>query len=251
MGVKTSAKVWDWSKSTCNHRLVMLALADFCDDHDECFPGVARIAKKCRISERTTQRCFRDLADMGELQVLEKLGMKTNGGATNRFRLILKGGDKSGVKGGDNPGIKVVTNTAKGGDTAMSPEPSVEPSVNHQRFASQTEVVEAKAKTRREVFEEFQTIWNTELKGILPEIKVYSEKRAMAHATRLMNPDWRTHWRAALEKIPSCPFLIGENDRKWKADAEFFLRPDTVAKIIEGKYDGPTVDPNDWWKKHY
>lgn len=132
MGVKTTSKVWEWSESTGTNRLVMLALSDFCDDHDECFPGVARIAKKCRISERTAQRCFRELESIGELEVLEKLGMKTNGGATNRFKLNLKGGDKSGKRenqGGDTGGRKVVTSGVKGGDTAMSPESSGEPSV--------------------------------------------------------------------------------------------------------------------------
>ncbi len=134
MGVKTTSKVWEWSESTGTNRLVMLALADFCDDCDECYPGVARIAKKCRISERTAQRAFRELTEIGELEVLEKLGVKTNGGATNRFKLILKGGDKSGkreIEGGDKSGAKVVTNGVKGGDSVVTRtirEPSVKPS---------------------------------------------------------------------------------------------------------------------------
>src|SRR5687768_4514358 len=117
MGVKTTSKVWEWSESTGTSRLVMLALSDFCDDLDECYPGVARVAKKCRISERTAQRCFRELEELGELKICEKLGAKTNGGATNRFKLILKGGDKSGkrdVEGGDTGGQKVVTSEVKG-----------------------------------------------------------------------------------------------------------------------------------------
>lgn len=106
-------------------------------------------------------------------------------------------------------------------------------------------------KKGRALFEDFKAYWNTTLGTHLPEIRLYSDKRAKAFATRIMNPEWRDHWKEAIDKIPSCPFLLGENDRKWKADAEFFLRPDTVAKIIEGKYDGPQEDPNNWWKKHY
>ena len=33
--------------------------------------------------------------------------------------------------------------------------------------------------------------------------------------------------------------MIGKNDRGWKADIEFFLRPDSIAKILEGKYGTP------------
>ena len=33
------------------------------------------------------------------------------------------------------------------------------------------------------------------------------------------------------------PFLIGKNDRKWKADIDFLLRIDKATSILEGKYD--------------
>ena len=131
MSVKISAKVWEWSQSEGTDRLVMLALSDFCDDDGMCYPGVARIAKKCRISERSVQRAFLSLTKLGELSIEQKAGIHTNGGATNRFILTLSGGVKltGGMQGGDIHGTKVVTNGVKGGDTAMSPDPSGDPSV--------------------------------------------------------------------------------------------------------------------------
>ena len=110
----------------------MLALSDFCDDDGICYPGVARIAKKCKISERSVQRAFQSLTKLGELSIEQKAGIHTNGGSTNRFTLMLNGGVKltGGVQGGDIRGQKVVTNRVKGGDTAMSPDPSVDPSVD-------------------------------------------------------------------------------------------------------------------------
>jgi hypothetical protein len=36
--------------------------------------------------------------------------------------------------------------------------------------------------------------------------------------------------------LPQLPFMQGANDRGWIADADFFLRPDAVLKISEGKY---------------
>jgi len=44
----------------------------------------------------------------------------------------------------------------------------------------------------------------------------------------------------AIEIAAKTPFCLGKNDRGWKADFEFLLRPDSIAKILEGKY-GPTT----------
>lgn len=40
----------------------------------------------------------------------------------------------------------------------------------------------------------------------------------------------------ALEALPRCRFLLGENDRGWKADLDFFVRPNSITRILEGKY---------------
>lgn len=200
MGVKTTSKVWEWSESTGTNRLVMLALADFCDDCDECFPGVARIAKKCRISERTAQRAFKELAEIGELEVLEKLGMKTNGGATNRFKLTLKGGDKSGkreVKGGDSPGAKVVTNGVKGGDTAMSPESSGEPSVKPPEVTKGKRTL---SKATREEVEAFTlTLGLTTKDG---EFMFYNFEEK----------GWGKNWKMAVQKWKAAGWLPSQKE---------------------------------------
>ena len=36
--------------------------------------------------------------------------------------------------------------------------------------------------------------------------------------------------------VPMQRWLMGDNDRSWKADLDFFIRPDTITKIREGKY---------------
>lgn len=40
----------------------------------------------------------------------------------------------------------------------------------------------------------------------------------------------------AFSRIPATPFLLGENDRGWKANLDFFLQPASFTKIIEGTY---------------
>lgn len=72
----------------------------------------------------------------------------------------------------------------------------------------------------------------------LPRVVNLSEKRRTLIRSRWRDPHWRTAWKEALAKVSACPFLLGENDRGWRANFDWFLRPDTVTKITEGAYDG-------------
>ena len=114
------------SKSEGNARLVMLALADNADEEGACWPAIPTIAHKARVSERTVQRCLRELAESGELVV----AIGGGGRASNHYQLVMSSGDNlspleeprgdnltplKGPRGdsSDTPGV-----------TAVSPEPS-------------------------------------------------------------------------------------------------------------------------------
>ena len=68
----------------------------------------------------------------------------------------------------------------------------------------------------------------------------WTDKRRKALTARWRDLFWRDNWEAALERAGPSAFLRGANDRTWAIDLEFFLRPDTVTKILEGKYDNRT-----------
>ena len=65
-----------------------------------------------------------------------------------------------------------------------------------------------------------------------------TDKRKTAIKARWRDQYWRDNWQAALELGSTRSFLLGDNDRGWKIDIDFFLQPDTVTKIMEGKYAG-------------
>jgi hypothetical protein len=83
--------------------------------------------------------------------------------------------------------------------------------------------------------------WNM-VDGIT-QCRSLTNKRRQAIAARWKEEFWRINWQKALEKIAKLPALHGKNDQNWVADIDWFLRPDTVARVIEGKYDNwkPTV----------
>ena len=66
--------------------------------------------------------------------------------------------------------------------------------------------------------------------------RIFGDTRRNHTRVRLADSDWR--WREALAKFP-LPLCESEPDG-WKPDFDWFVRPDSVNKILEGKYD---------WKK--
>jgi len=99
--------------------------------------------------------------------------------------------------------------------------------------------------------------WNAMGKPF-PYVQRLSPGRQKQMHARLANAIWVRTWRDAIKKIPQLPGLCGANDRNWVAGIDWFLRPDTVDKILEGRYDHWGVDranlkhwnpEDDSWKK--
>lgn len=83
--------------------------------------------------------------------------------------------------------------------------------------------------------EVFVTAWNA-LPTPFARIRNMSPKRVETWRVRMKTDFWASNWRQAIQTLPDLQFCRGENDRGWVADVDFFLTPDAVTKIIEGKY---------------
>ena len=44
-------------------------------------------------------------------------------------------------------------------------------------------------------------------------------------------------WTGLFNDVLSCPFLLGDNGRAWRADFEFLIAGRNIQKFLEGKYD--------------
>lgn len=89
--------------------------------------------------------------------------------------------------------------------------------------------------------------------------KAKGEPRMKAALARLSEPAWGADAAKAIAMIPSCPFLIGQKTgSEWKATFAWFVRPESVGKIIEGNYTAkpstnghahpPKADPYTEWR---
>lgn len=90
-----------------------------------------------------------------------------------------------------------------------------------------------------------QALWNSEAHEDLPRWEELTDDRRKHARARLKERamDGPKGWREVVRRISASAFCRGTNDRGWKADADFLLRPGTAAKVLEGKYDDRPAAP--------
>ena len=73
----------------------------------------------------------------------------------------------------------------------------------------------------------------------LPSITTMTDRRRKRLAGRLKDCDGLPGWHAALAMIPRSSFLLGNNERGWRANFDFMLQPDSFQKVCDGVYADP------------
>ena len=94
-------------------------------------------------------------------------------------------------------------------------------------------------ENKKEVFNNFLNIYNKECTN-LPKCLKITEKRKVAINKCLKEKIDEEVFREICIKANQSNFLIGENDRNWKADFDFVTRTDKAMQILEGKYESKT-----------
>jgi len=89
MSMEAITKVFKSSKTEGNALLILLSLADWCDQDFSCFPSIKRIAEKARVSEPTAKRYMRAFMKMG---LITKEAREDNSGrqTSNRYYLNVE-----------------------------------------------------------------------------------------------------------------------------------------------------------------
>lgn len=140
---------WAWEQDLSgNEKLLLMAIADACNDHGYGWPSYATLANKCRCSRRTIIRVADKLSGQGYFRIDGR--SRTNGSASsNAFQLNLYGAfsklggsdkmsppkQETPEAGGDNMSLGGSDKTSLGGwcqnDTrVVSPVSPLEPSLN-------------------------------------------------------------------------------------------------------------------------
>lgn len=117
------SQVWESGPQDKAETLVLLALADFCNDDGECWPSVASIARKARMTERGAQKIIARLVGCGWVHIDQNAGRR----GCNLYTV-------SAPEHGSPRTVFTPNASAKPPNTVpRTPEPrSPEPSYNHQ-----------------------------------------------------------------------------------------------------------------------
>jgi biotin operon repressor len=199
----------------------------------QSYPSTGQIAKLLGIGKSTVKAAIHTLVDYGLLDVEPSKGgyHKTS---TNIYTLPIppsqvvtrSGGDPVSTRpptgsGGDpRPGQVVTPNNNNGTTTPEQQQPPPPPSPGEEA-----------AVTVDEFVGEWRKYQN------LTQPKKMTARRRKALRARSADPDWVSSWKEALARAAASKFCTGGGDRGWRADVDWFLRPDVVVKILEGKYD--------------
>lgn len=67
----------------------------------------------------------------------------------------------------------------------------------------------------------------------LPEPLKIGPKRKKSLEARARDPGWMKLLPEAIQALLASPFHCGQNNTNWRADIDYFIRPDTAAKLVE------------------
>jgi hypothetical protein len=135
VSVKVQSKVWEHSRASGNTLVVLLKIADNCDDSGRnAWPSIPTLARYCRCSESTVKRSIRELVELGEIEVVTNGGGREPGSryAPNLYRVVLEGYQNDPLRSGRG-GSSVAAREAEklgSGGSPLTRNSFLEPSEN-------------------------------------------------------------------------------------------------------------------------
>lgn len=245
MSIRVMSLIWDaYPGGGGSELLALLALADWSDDEGRCWPAVAAIAEKARLSRSQAQRVVHGLIGSGFVLVEgNEYGGKP--GATRQYRINLKAmTGRTGATGsvratGSADAQEGSHGCAKRGRTGATQTIS-EPSV-HVKVIADEPLVSSKAAGPCP----HQDIINLYHQALPSgrQVKVWNNTREAKLRARWkeeakrQNLDW---WSKFFGYIAESDFLTGKTSspgrKPFELDLEWIVTPANFVKIVEGKY---------------
>lgn len=272
--MSVQAMTWAWSlEISAGEKLVLLALADRANDDGECWPGVASLAKKCSMGDRTVQMHIKALAEKGLIRSESRRDGQRN--KTNLYRIFIgnlpkKGGADSALSD-SHPAEFCISHPAESAPKTSELQTSVERhkgDLDEKRTAKPEPAAAAAAKSSVEpagptvslktvsdqVVEVYHDVCcRADDPNPLPRIKLLTADRRQTIRQRWMQvskelerytasdiPAGLEWWRRFFMKVMRSDFLV----REWgKVSLDWMLKQKNFIKIVEGNYDNKETRP--------
>lgn len=254
MSVRVMSIVWDGYPGGGSELLALLALADWSDDDGRCYPSMASIGRKTRLSEKQARRVVHSLEEAGFLRVT---GGQTGGGMSRRYQIALDrltppAGGRAPTDGRAPADVPNPSRPREGTPPTHGRRTISEPSKNRQGEGDMPPVSSKAADLcpYREIVDLYH-----EAMPDNPRCKVLSKSRKAAIKARWTEAakltckpfgygnrhDGLKAWRAFFEVCADSDFLTGRapatNGRPpFVADIDFLMSPNGFARTLENKY---------------
>ncbi len=228
---------WPLQGMSAPQKSVLISLADNANDDGVCWPSVARISERTCLSERAVRNAIRWLEDAKIIVSHQRNGRSTwytvNPASYNPGTTCPPAPDAG------PPRHDVPTTPAPDAPRTVR-EPSIEPLSD----------VDAPAPTKmadyRIPYEQIRETYNRVLGGKLQRCLGLSEthKKHIRGAYNLcldgrfvVREGGMAFWEGLFNDVLDCPFMLGNNNRGWRADFEFLTTASKIQRFMEGKYD--------------
>lgn len=227
-------------------KMVLLKLADNANDKGECFPSYETIARHCEISRQSAINHIKSLCKKG---FVRKVTRKTDKGHTSNL-YILDLEAKSLDEGSQNSVPEVVKEfdhgsqtIGLGGSQKFLPRTSqsFNQSINPKKLSSDDSKPAKQISINRQAkipYQEIMQAFNESAGDRLPNAESLNDKRKRAISKflkELKEPtveSAKNYFDYFMETASA--WYFGENNRGWRANFDYLLRPETVLKTREG-----------------
>lgn len=134
----------------------------------------------------------------------------------------------------DKIDLKAFADSCRSCNPAESPEQAAE--LLEAAAVIADEIIKARNKKAVNVpYDEVVTMYNGICRS-LPKLTKLSDKRKRSIKSCFLQGNTLDDIKLAFEISEKCPFLLGKNERGWRANFDFIMKPDNLLRIIEGAY---------------
>ncbi|HEK0791228.1 TPA: helix-turn-helix domain-containing protein [Proteus mirabilis] len=246
MSMLLMAKAMQLQVGSTAQKMVLLKLADNANDKGECFPSYETIARHCEISRQSAINHIKSLCKKG---FVRKVTRKTDKGHTSNL-YILDLEAKSLDDGSQNSVPEVVKEfdhgsqtVGLGGSQKFLPRTSqsFNQSINPKKLSSDDLKPAKQISINRQAkipYQEIMQAFNESAGDRLPNAESLNDKRKRAISKflkELKEPtveSAKNYFDYFMETASA--WYFGENNRGWRANFDYLLRPETVLKTREG-----------------
>lgn len=209
MSVKVMSRVWETSVQKANKLLMLLALADNCNDDGWAYPAQTTLAKKVRVNRRNAQKILDALESEHEIVIYNRIGDDAQLHYSNVYHLPKYGRADAPkpheLKGEINRRGVVSPETLRSvarDTTVVSPEthdPSIEPS--NESSTKEKDLVSLPGKERNVWYDTILEVWgatggrNGDLEKMLRGVATKGAYKTYNLLQPLQSPEDLLAWR--------------------------------------------------------